>query len=48
MCTSDGWKMQEAHRVFDELVKKDVFSWTIMIGGYAHQHNKAKDTLEVL
>jgi pentatricopeptide repeat protein len=39
-------RLQDARRVFDELGKKDVFSWTIMIGGYAQQY-RAKDAYEV-
>jgi pentatricopeptide repeat protein len=37
-------RLQEARRVFDALVKKDVFSWNIIIGGYA-QHHHAKDAM---
>jgi pentatricopeptide repeat protein len=39
-------RLQEARRVFDELVKKSVYSWTIMIGGYA-QHNHATYAMEL-
>ncbi|KAG0581800.1 hypothetical protein M758_3G008300 [Ceratodon purpureus] len=39
-------QLQEARQVFDRLVKKSVFSWTIMIGGYA-QHDHAKDGFEL-
>jgi pentatricopeptide repeat protein len=39
-------RLQEARWVFDELLNKNVFSWTIMIGGYAH-HNRAEDAMEV-
>lgn len=37
---------QDAHRLFDGLLNKDVFGWTIMVSGYA-QHNHAKDAMEV-
>ena len=39
-------RLQDARRVFDKLVKKSVFSWTIMMGGYA-QHDHAEDAMEV-
>ena len=39
-------RLQDARRVFDKLVKKSVFSWTIMIGGYA-QHDHAEGAMEV-
>ncbi|KAG0569542.1 hypothetical protein KC19_6G098400 [Ceratodon purpureus] len=37
-------RLLEARVVFDALVKKDVFSWNIMIGGYAQQ-NHAEDAM---
>ena len=39
-------RLQDACQVFDRLVKKNVVSWTIMIGGYA-QHDHAEDAIEV-
>lgn len=39
-------RLEYACQMFDELMKKDVFSWTNMIGGYA-QHNCAKNAMEV-
>ena len=39
-------RLEDARRVFDELVKKNVVSWNVMIGGYA-QHSCGKDALEV-
>lgn len=39
-------RLLDARRVFDDLVKKDVISWNIMIRGYAHQSG-AKDAMEV-
>ena len=38
--------LQDARQVFDRLVKKDVISWNIMIGGHA-QHDHADDVIEV-
>lgn len=33
--------LQDAHHVFDKLVKRNVFNWSTMIGGYAeHGHVK--------
>lgn len=34
-------RLQDARRAFDELVQKNVYIWTIMIGDYA-QHNHAE------
>ena len=39
-------RLEDARRVFDNLVKKSFRSWTIMIGGYA-QHNHAEDAMEL-
>ena len=39
-------RLEDARRLFDELVKKDVISWNVMIGGYA-EHNRAKDAIEL-
>ena len=36
----------DARQVFDKLVKKDVFTWTIMIGGYV-QNNDGAESMEV-
>ena len=36
----------DARKLFDKLVKKDVFTWTILIGGYA-QHNHGAEAFEV-
>ena len=38
--------LEAARRVFDKLVKKNVFSWTIIIGGYA-KHKGAKKAMEL-
>ena len=38
-------RLQDARIVFDKLVKKDVVSWTIMIGGHA-QHDHAEDAID--
>jgi pentatricopeptide repeat protein len=39
-------RLEDARRLFDELVKKDVISWNVMIGGYA-EHSRAKDAIEL-
>lgn len=39
-------RLQDARQVFVILSNKNVFSWTIIIGGYA-QHKRAKDAMEV-
>nr|XP_024401449.1 pentatricopeptide repeat-containing protein At1g11290, chloroplastic-like isoform X2 [Physcomitrium patens] len=39
-------KVQDARHVFDKLVKKNVFNWTTMIGGYA-EHGRPADAIEV-
>ena len=38
--------LEAARGVFDKLVKKNVFSWTIIIGGYA-KHNHADKAMEL-
>ena len=38
--------LEAARGVFDKLVKKNVFSWTIIIGGYA-KHKGAEKTMEL-
>jgi pentatricopeptide repeat protein len=38
--------LEDARTLFDELVKKDVLSWNVMIGGYA-EHSRAKDAIEL-
>ena len=40
-------RLQDARCSFDELVQKNVYIWTIMIGDNA-QHNHAKDAMETL
>ena len=39
-------RLQDARQVFDQLLMKNVFNWTTMIGGYA-EHDHANDALEV-
>ena len=39
-------ELEAACEVFDKLVKKNVFSWTIMIGGYA-KHNHAEKAMKL-
>lgn len=39
-------RLQDACQVFNKTKKKNLYSWTIMIGGYA-QHNHAKDAIEL-
>ena len=38
--------LEAACKVFDKLVKKNVFSWTIIIGGYA-KHKRAEKAMEL-
>ena len=38
--------LEAARGVFDKLVKKNVFSWTIIIGGYA-KHKRAEKAMEL-
>ena len=38
LCIRYG-RLQDARRAIDEIVQKNVYSWTIVIGGYAH-HNQ--------
>ena len=39
-------RLKDARRVFDGLLKKDVISWNIMIGGYA-QYSHARDAMGI-
>ena len=39
-------RLKDARQVFDELVKKSIYTWTITTGGYS-QHNHAKDAMEI-